>query len=115
MLCVSSQAYQLLCDADKCNARTVGFENCEATGIPQLISYAKEITESQRANACDEFLNGFLQNMNSLRMWVMKDEGNAYLTYKEKRSREASIRYALLALDKVLLYFSSTVFAAYFC
>ncbi|EMR66697.1 putative tat pathway signal sequence protein [Eutypa lata UCREL1] len=39
-------------------------------------------------------------NMNSLRMWVMKDEGNIYLTYKEKRSREASIRSALVALDK---------------
>lgn len=103
VFCVSSRAYQSLCGIIQPRIETPGFEDAEATEVPQLISHAKKLTEIRRAHACVQFLNDFLQNMNSLHLWVMQDDNEIHLTDMEKQAQVDNVKSALVTLENVCL------------
>lgn len=106
VFCVSSRAYQSLCGLVRTRTPCLGLETREATGIPQLISHAKTLTESQRTHTCVQFLNDLLQNMNSLRLWAVQDNDEICLTDEEKQAQVDSVKSALMALEKVRIHVS---------
>lgn len=106
VFCVSSKGYQSLLNLDRDGNLILGFESPEATEIPQLIVHAKKLTESRRAYACVQFLNGLLQNMISLRLWVTEDEDEVILTDEEKQAQIDQVKAALVSLEKVLFLIS---------
>ncbi|RYP45152.1 hypothetical protein DL768_008470 [Monosporascus sp. mg162] len=87
VFCISSRAYQSLSNLSDNENPMLGFESPETTEIPQLIEHAKRLTESRRTQAYGQFLNSFLQNMNSLYIWVSQDEGEVQLTDEEKQAQ----------------------------
>ncbi|RYP81934.1 hypothetical protein DL769_001778 [Monosporascus sp. CRB-8-3] len=95
VFCISSRAYQALSNLSDNENPMLGFESSEATEIPQLIEHAKKITESRRSQAYGQFLNSFLQNMNSLYIWVSQDEGEVQLTDEEKQAQIDNVKAAL--------------------
>ncbi|RYP69257.1 hypothetical protein DL771_006225 [Monosporascus sp. 5C6A] len=95
VFCISSRAYQSLSNLSGNGNPMLGFESSEATEIPQLIEHAKKLTESRRAQAYGQFLNSFLQNMNSLYIWLSQDEGEVQLTDEEKQAQVDNVKAAL--------------------
>ncbi|RYP15066.1 hypothetical protein DL765_005960 [Monosporascus sp. GIB2] len=95
VFCISSLAYQSLSNLSDNGNPMRGFESPEATEIPQLIEHAKKLTENRRAQAYGQFLNSFLQNMNSLYIWVSQDEGDVQLTDEEKQAQVDNVKAAL--------------------
>ena len=73
-----------------------GFENCQATEIPQLISHAKKSTVDRRTYAYIRFLIDFIQEMYSLHLWSAQDEEQIQLACEE------ILDDALVSLNKVL-------------
>ncbi|RYP90460.1 hypothetical protein DL770_003433 [Monosporascus sp. CRB-9-2] len=95
VFCISSRAYQSLSNLSDNENPMLGFESSGATEIPQLIEHAKRLTESRRTQAYGQFLNSFLQNMNSLYIWVSQDEGEVQLTDEEKQAQVDNVKAAL--------------------
>ena len=88
-----------------------GFENCQATEIPQLISHAKKSTVDRRTYAYLRFLVDFIQEMYSLHLWSAQDEERIQFACEE------NINDALVSLSKVLypypfpLIYQSSIYA----
>ncbi|RYP36810.1 hypothetical protein DL767_003200 [Monosporascus sp. MG133] len=100
VFCISSRAYQSLCGLFDNKDRVPGFEDYKATEMPQLIEHTKKLTESRRAHTYAQFLNSFLQTMNSLHIWISQDGGGIQLTDEEKQAHVDNIKAALLSLEK---------------
>lgn len=67
VFCVSSTAYQDFLDPLHCQPE--GFEDPEATQIPQLRRHAITLTVTGRIRHCKQFLNKLIELLNSMRLW----------------------------------------------
>ncbi|KAI1267365.1 hypothetical protein F5Y18DRAFT_336204 [Xylariaceae sp. FL1019] len=94
VFCVSSQAYQGLAKGEIVG----GFENPEATEIPQLIEHTKNLTEVKRLTHAKAFLNELLQTLNSLYIWSSEHDFDVPLTEIEKRVEIGHVEVALVKL-----------------
>ena len=94
VFCTSSKAYQAMV---KKGGQVPGFEDRQATEVPQLISHAKESTADRRIYTYIRFLVDFIQEMYSLHLWSTQDEEQIQFACEE------SINDALMSLNKVLL------------
>ncbi|KAI0166678.1 hypothetical protein GGR57DRAFT_34099 [Xylariaceae sp. FL1272] len=95
VFCVSSQAYQGFAKGEFVG----GFENPEATEIPQLIEHTKSLTDGRRLTKAKAFLNDLLQSLNSLYIWSSEHDFDVPLTEDEKRVEMEHIKVALIKLD----------------
>ncbi len=102
VFCVSSRTYQSFrSPVRRGEVQIPGFDTPEATEIPQLISHAKKLTETRRTQASNRFLNGFLQNINSLYLWVTQGQDELELADEETQAQVDSIKSSLVGLEKV--------------
>ncbi|KAI0010153.1 hypothetical protein F4779DRAFT_578938 [Xylariaceae sp. FL0662B] len=99
VFCVSSRAYQCHCGRlEKNEYADKGFPDLEATQMPQLIAHAKDLTIEGRLNTGKTFLNGLLQNLNSLYIWSSSFENEVELSDAEKQANKDNIKLALMDL-----------------
>ncbi|KAK6068946.1 tat pathway signal sequence [Seiridium cupressi] len=72
VFCVSSRAYKALggTPKEKEDMSRAGFINLEQTEIPQLIAYAKKLTNDSRVANYRKFMNTCLQIFESLVIWL---------------------------------------------
>ncbi|CAJ2506164.1 Uu.00g002940.m01.CDS01 [Anthostomella pinea] len=102
VFCVSSRAYQEKCGRLDTEDQFEGFETPETTEIPQLIAHAKKSTEARCISNDKAFLNDLLQVLNSLFIWSSKSDFEIPLTDEEKKDEMASVKFALVGLEKEL-------------
>ncbi|KAI1375031.1 hypothetical protein F4677DRAFT_424372 [Hypoxylon crocopeplum] len=103
VFCVSSKAYQGLSGRQgRRNAAVEGFDDLEATEIPQLIAHAKQLTEEGRTKGDKSFLNRLLQILNSLYMWCSTQYAELEFSDEEKSIELSRMKDGLMKLDKDL-------------
>ncbi|KAI0480512.1 hypothetical protein GGR56DRAFT_276587 [Xylariaceae sp. FL0804] len=100
VFCVSSKAYQSIVTSPE--DALDGFEEPEDTGIPQLRSHAKMLTEAARIENSRLFLNGLLQTLNSLLIWSCEKEPDICMTADERKCAMDRIKMVLSSVHEDL-------------
>lgn len=101
VFCVSSRGYQKLMGRLKKDKNVNGFEDVDATEIPQLQSHCSKLTEKNREAACKRFLNSLNALLNSLRLWRSSDGTSANLTDEQLQREKDVLEGKLDQLDTV--------------
>lgn len=102
VFCVSSRAYQGLCERLGTGERIPdGFKEVNETQMPQLISHAKKFAGVAWLEAGKSFLNGLLQVLQSLHIWCDPRDNEFVFSNKDKQDAQNDVKDALTNLDNV--------------
>jgi hypothetical protein len=101
VFCVSSRAFQSLRGHLRNKNPIRGFDDVHATEIPQLVLYAKKLTEPWRVNHLKSFLHETLEILNSLQLWSADNSSRAGLTDTERNDSLRFVETAVKDLEQV--------------
>ena len=98
--CVSSKAYQKLCERFKRDPKIQGFSTTEHTSIPALQEYAARLTLATREELADDFINQLRLLMASVRTWAQGEAGEARLSLSTTNSLKNLVEIHAMVFQK---------------
>ncbi|KAJ4289692.1 hypothetical protein N0V90_011021 [Kalmusia sp. IMI 367209] len=84
VFCVSSRAYQKMCGRFKNDEDVPGFQTVEGTGIPQLQTHCRMLTENGRIQTCRAFLTNLCHLLTTISLWISHDGTGLKMTDDDK-------------------------------